>query len=157
MGDINRQSTLREILRENYTAVEQTLEKETLKALERSYSPYSNFPVSCVLLLNNGQIVHGANQENAAYPSGLCAERVALFSAFTRFPEASVTHLAIALAPQFKSVPYPCGACLQVMAEMEQRQEQAIQVCLITDNKMYCANGVKNFLPFAFEKGHLKA
>lgn len=152
-----QQSTLREIFKENYSSIEQRLERETRLAIAKSYAPYSNFPVGCALMLNNGSIVHGANQENAAYPSGLCAERVAMFSASAQYPRVIITHLAVAVAPQFKHTPFPCGSCLQVMAELEQRQKKPLKIHLLMQGKMYIAEGVKNFLPFAFEKGNLKA
>lgn len=157
MGDIIQQSILREVLESNYSITEKLLYQHARKALAHSYAPYSQFPVGCVALLKDDTLVYGANQENAAYPSGLCAERVALFAAKAQNPNLAITHIAIAINAEYEQIPFPCGACLQVMAEVENRQSHSLQIYLVTQNKMYCAKGVKNLLPFAFEKAHLKS
>ncbi|MTI37912.1 cytidine deaminase, partial [Fulvivirga lutimaris] len=93
-------------------------------ALEVSYSPYSNFTVGAAALLNNSEVILGANQENASYPAGLCAERVALFQAGARFPNAAVIRLAIVAkraSEEDLRAGGPCGMCRQVMLEFEQK------------------------------------
>ena len=100
---------------------EKNLLQRAIDATKGSYAPYSNFKVGAAVLLSNSEIIIGANQENAAYPSGLCAERTALFSARTLYPSATVKAIAITSVGEdgkmLKSITYPCGACRQVMAE----------------------------------------
>ena len=96
-------------------------------ALKTAYAPYSGFFVGASVLLENGEIINGSNQENVAYPSGLCAERVALFYAGARYPDVKVKTIAVSvLSKNFEvtDVISPCGACRQVMAEYEEKQEQ---------------------------------
>ena len=99
-------------------------------AAREAYAPYSRFCVGAALLLENGEIVCGNNQENAAYPSGLCAERTALFYAGARFPDVPVAVLAIAALKAGKRTDSvtPCGACRQVMLEMERRHGRPIRI-----------------------------
>ena len=136
----------------------QTLVSEAKNALSKSYSPYSKFAVGAAALLDNGEIVKGANQENAAYPSGLCAERVALFSAGVQFPQHKVKALAVALAEPIDKWPFPCGACLQVMAETRERQGEEIELLLLhpTLEKVLWSKELANLLPFAFNKDYLE-
>jgi len=95
-------------------------------ASEGAYAPYSNFNVGAAVRLSNGEIIAASNQENAAYPSGLCAERVAIFYAHAKFPDASVESIAVtaSVGGHICETPtYPCGACRQVLAESEMRSE----------------------------------
>ncbi len=129
------------------------------KALTTSYSPYSKFRVGTAILLEDGDVVLGSNQENVAYPSGLCAERVALFSIGATRPGAVIKTMAITAHTDSFVIDKPvtsCGACLQVMAEFEQRQGSEIEVLF------YCLNGeilkvkgVQSLLPFAFVENRL--
>jgi cytidine deaminase len=123
--------------------------------LQNSYSPYSNFKVSCAVLLDNGEIVKGTNQENIAYPSGLCAERVALFTAGAKFPKSKPILLAITAKSEKGIVNHPptsCGACLQVIAETEMRFKQPITIILSGETGVvYVAKGVKTFMPWQFQ------
>ncbi len=128
-------------------------------ALNTSYSPYSKFKVGNAVLLNSGEIVLGSNQENVAYPSGLCAERVALFSIGAKYPDAIISKMAItAYTDQFK-IEQPitsCGACLQVMAEFEQKQNAPITVLFYCiGGKILKVNGIKSLLPFLFVENRL--
>lgn len=135
------------------TKEEINLIEEAKKATEGSYAPYSEFHVGAALLLDNEIVVKGANQENGAYPSGLCAERTALFSAGANFPNNSVTTLAIAAETKgdFLDEPIvPCGACLQVMVETEMRAGTPLKVLLYGKKHTYKIEGVATFLPFAF-------
>ena len=108
----------------------------------------------------NGEIINGSNQENVAYPSGLCAERVALFYAGARFPDVKIKTIAVSvMSKNFKvtDVISPCGACRQVMAEYEDKQEQAIKVILHSPtNQVLIANTVESLLPFMFKSPLLK-
>jgi len=129
-------------------------------AFSTAYAPYSGFLVGASVLLDNGEIVNGSNQENVAYPSGLCAERVALFYAGACFPEAKIKTIAVSvMSKSFKvnDVISPCGACRQVMAEYEDKQEQAIKVILHSPtNQVLIANTVESLLPFMFKSPLLK-
>jgi cytidine deaminase len=136
----------------------QALITEALKARANSYAPYSNFPVGAAVLLENGQVVQGNNQENAAYPSGLCAERTALFASRAVHPKQKITAIAVCVKQSAKHVPFPCGGCLQVMAEVEQSQDFPLAVYLIHHDAqtVWRAKNVGQLLPFAFGAKHLK-
>ena len=127
-------------------------------ASEKAYAPYSNFHVGAAVFLASGEIVTGNNQENAAYPSGLCAERTALFYAGARYPEVPVTVLAIAgINEKGERVDMitPCGACRQVMLESEQRYGQPIEVLLCGKEKAYLLPDASSLLPLSFGKENL--
>lgn len=120
---------------------------------QTAYAPYSNFHVGAAVLMENGEILCGSNQENAAYPSGLCAERTTLFYANAHFPNDKVVALAIAAAQNgdFLEEPIsPCGACRQVMLEYEQKAKQSMDVLLYGKNNIYWIKGAKALLPFSF-------
>lgn len=123
-----------------------------LKAAGQAYAPYSHFHVGAAVLLANGVIVTGSNQENAAYPSGLCAERVALFHAGHQYPDVPVIALAIAAATggeQVESIS-PCGACRQVLLETEQRYGKPIKILLCGTEKITMAESAASLLPLCF-------
>ncbi len=130
------------------------------EATGNSYSPYSNFKVGAAVLLENGTIVKGCNQENAAYPSGLCAERVAIFAAGSIKPEQPVKAIAIAAyhKDRFTDIPItPCGACRQVMVETELRSGTPIRILLSGESKiMVFENGINQLLPFCFGADAIK-
>lgn len=132
---------------------------EAVKALENSYSPYSNFKVGVAVKLESGKVVYGSNQENVAYPSGLCAERVALFAIGANNPKDKIVAMAVtASTTQFELLKpvTPCGACLQVMAEYEQKQTEEIDILLYCiDGAVWKAKGVKSFMPFMFVEDRL--
>lgn len=120
---------------------------------EHSYCPYSGFHVGAAVELEDGTTVLGANQENAAYPSGLCAERVALFAAGAQYPELPVKRLAIACytGGHFTEEPgSPCGACRQVMIETEDRYKQPMEVILYGDKETYIFRSAADLLPLIF-------
>lgn len=130
------------------------------EVLENAYAPYSNFLVGCALLLQNGEIVIGSNQENAAYPSGLCAERVAVFHAGAAFPNQKILAMAITAKSPSKLLNYPipsCGACLQSLSEYEKRYQTPIRTILQGEvGEVYLAiNGTQTFLPFQFSAKEL--
>ncbi|MDR1726276.1 MAG: cytidine deaminase [Bacteroidales bacterium] len=118
-----------------------------------SYSPYSNFRVGAVVLLDDGTIIQGANQENVSYPSGLCAERVALFTACCDAKQRKVAKLVIAAEKNEQYVEVcPCGSCLQVMIDTEKRYKKELEVIIpLPQGRFAKIKGMKNFLPFAFK------
>ena len=138
------------------TEEEQNLMETATDFSKGAYAPYSDFKVGAAVSLGNGKIVGGSNQENAAFPSGLCAERVALFSASAQFPEVKILGIAIyAGINDLKDVLSPCGACRQVMQEYEQRQAKPIKVLLSAPSgKILLFDSTQILLPFAF---HLKS
>lgn len=130
-------------------------------ALTTSHSPYSQFKVGTAILLTDAQMVLGSNQENVAYPSGLCAERVALFTIGANYPNAIIKTMAItAHTSKFKIVNpvTSCGACLQVMIEVEKRQNSSIEVLFYCiDGPILKVNSIKSLLPFGFVEDRLGA
>ena len=132
---------------------------QAIEIRKRAYAPYSKFRVGCAILLNNGKIVLGSNQENAAYPSGLCAERVAIFQAGAIYPEAKIVKMAISATsdekPVLAPIP-PCGACRQSIAEYEFKQETPIEIYFMGESgEVYKSDSLKNLLPFLFDKNYL--
>lgn len=139
---------------------EQALMSKAMEAANYAYAPYSEFYVGAALLLENGKVVTGNNQENVAYPSGLCAERVAIFNAGARYAKEPISKIAIiAKSPRFK-VDYPvspCGACRQVMSEYEMKQEGSIRVIMMGEKgKIRSVESVNDLLPLLFYEKDLK-
>lgn len=130
------------------------------QAIKQSYAPYSHFHVGAATLLDDDTIVIGSNQENAAYPSGMCAERTALFYASSAHPNKAVVALAIAAYTEgeFTATPIsPCGACRQVILEMEQRHNHPIRILLYgTEGIIVVEGGIKELLPLTFSASFLK-
>lgn len=129
-------------------------------ATKNSYAPYSHFQVGAAVLLGNGEIISGSNQENAAYPSGICAERTTIFYANSRYPDQPIHKLAIAASKdgQFtKEVCSPCGACRQVICEAEYRAGAPIEILLISQSEVWVFNGIAPLLPLGFNYDSLKA
>lgn len=139
---------------------DQILCMEAKKALASSHSPYSQFRVGAAIRLQSGKIIHGSNQENVAYPSGLCAERVALFTAGAQHADDPIISIAITADTekfQIEAPVTPCGACLQVLSDFEQRYNIPIRVLLYClDGNILVSNGAANFLPFQFIEQRLK-
>lgn len=132
---------------------------QAIEIRKKAYAPYSKFRVGCAILLDNGKIVLGSNQENAAYPSGLCAERVAIFQAGAIYPEAKIIKMAISATsdekPVLAPIP-PCGACRQSIAEYEFKQETPIEIYFTGESgEVYKSDSLKNLLPFLFDKNYL--
>lgn len=128
------------------------LEKARLAA-QKSYSPYSGFKVGAALLLQNGEIITGNNQENAAYPSGLCAERTAIFWANSQYPDVPVSKIAITAFKNGETVSSPvapCGACRQVMIETEARFKTPIKTILDSDGEIWVIEKAGDLLPLFF-------
>ncbi|PCJ86403.1 MAG: cytidine deaminase [Flavobacteriales bacterium] len=139
---------------------EKQLLTKAQEVTDSAYAPYSKFHVGAAILLENGEIVIGNNQENVAYPSGLCAERVAAFSASSQYPNVPLRAIAIfAKSKNFvvKNTPAPCGACRQVLAEYEHKQGSDIQLILKGEKgKILVSENVRNLLPFLFIEDELK-
>ena len=137
----------------------QNLMEQAVQVRKNAYAPYSKFRVGAALLLDNGKIVLGSNQENAAYPSGLCAERVAVFHAGAVYPDAKILKMAITAASDTNttSTPIPpCGSCRQSIAEYEIRQETPIEIYFMGEiGTIYKSEFLKNLLPFMFDKKYL--
>jgi cytidine deaminase len=127
---------------------------EAVKAMEGSHSPYSKFRVGAALRLQSGKIIYGSNQENVAYPSGLCAERVALFYWGANHANDPIEAMAVTASTDEFEILQPvtsCGSCLQVLAEYEKKQNKPIEIILFcNDGPVWVMNGVDSFLPFLF-------
>lgn len=137
----------------------QNLMEQAIDVRKKAYAPYSKFKVGTALFLDNGKVVLGSNQENAAYPSGLCAERVAVFQAGSIYPEAQILKMAITAASETNKTTSPippCGACRQSIAEYEIRQETPIEIYFMGEiGPIYRSDSLKNLLPFMFDKNFL--
>lgn len=127
------------------------------EASGRAYAPYSRFRVGAAALLGDGTVVTGANQENAAYPSGLCAERVALFSAGADYPDVPVVALAVIARTDdgAREAVSPCGACCQVLTESEARSRRPMRVLLCGRDTVRVLESVSSLLPFSFSASDL--
>jgi len=124
---------------------------------KQAYAPYSEFNVGAAVVLANGQIVTGNNQENAAYPSGLCAERVALFYAGARYPDVPVKAMVVVATKNEVIQPYisPCGSCRQVLLETEKRYQQPVRILLCGNDKVYAIDSAESLLPLSFSAENL--
>ena len=134
--------------------MEQRLVDEARKAATQAYAPYSKFHVGAAIALSNGEIVTGSNQENVAYPSGMCAERVACYYAHAQHSDAKIEAIAIAAqgvdGAEVATPISPCGSCRQAMLEYEKLAESDIKVILVGAKDIYIVPSVKSLLPFAF-------
>src|SRR5688500_1619777 len=123
-------------------------------ATNHAYAPYSKFLVGAAVLLEDGTVVTGSNQENAAYPSGMCAERVALFSAISQHPEAKISKIAVVAKKKGGKELVPatsCGPCRQVMLEFEIRQNKPFEVLMLNQEHQWVkASSATSLLPFCF-------
>lgn len=137
---------------------ELSLMEAAFEATGQSYAPYSGFHVGAAVLLKNGVIITGSNQENAAYPSGLCAERVALFHAGHQYPDVPVLALAVAAVTHGKQVESisPCGACRQVLLETEQRSGKPMKILLCGTKEIIIVPNAESLLPLCFGAKDLK-
>jgi cytidine deaminase len=139
--------------------VAKNLMNVAIEAKKNAYAPYSKFKVGAALLLENGTIVTGNNQENAAYPSGMCAERVAIWKASSEFPNEKILKLAISASSssQILNEPVaPCGGCRQTLSEYELKQKDKIEVYFMGEiGKIIMTDSLLNLLPIAFDKSFL--
>ena len=135
------------------------LMEQAIVAREKAYAPYSKFSVGAALLLENGEIILGNNQENAAYPSGMCAERVAIWNAGARFPEVKIIRLAISAksANSLVDTPVgPCGACRQSLSEYEFKQQQPFEILFMGEvGEVVKVPSLQSLLPFSFDNSYL--
>ena len=137
---------------------EQELVNQALGIIPNSYAPYSEFRVGAAVLLDNNEIVPGSNQENAAYPTGLCAERVALFYANSNYPGVPVKSIAIAASTNDGVTDdpiYPCGSCRQALMEIENLHNAPIRVLMIGRKKLQAVNSIHDLLPLSFDSRFL--
>jgi cytidine deaminase len=137
----------------------QDLMNQAIEVRKKAYAPYSKFRVGAALLLDNGKIILGSNQENAAYPSGLCAERTAIFYAGSAYPEAKILKMAITAASDTNQTTAPippCGSCRQSIAEYEIKQDTPIEIYFMGEiGEVYKSSSLKNLLPLMFDKKFL--
>ena len=132
---------------------------QAVEIRKQAYAPYSKFRVGAAILLDNQKVVLGSNQESAAYPSGLCAERVAIFQAGSAYPNAKIMKIAISatsdLHPTKRPTP-PCGACRQSISEYEQKQDIPIEIYFMGETgEIYKSDSLENLLPLSFHKDFL--
>lgn len=139
---------------------EQSILAAADKAVEKAYAPYSQFNVGAAVVLDDGSVITGNNQENTAYPSGMCAERVAIFTAKSSYPDKEIVAIAITANSNNFVVNYPitpCGACRQVIAETEKRQKRKIKILMKGfSGPIIKIVGVDNLLPLLFHEEKLK-
>ncbi len=132
---------------------------QAIEIRKKAYAPYSKFQVGAAIVLDNGVVLQGSNQENAAYPSGLCAERVVIFYAGANYPNNKIVKLFISATPSDRDsenpIP-PCGSCRQSIAEYEIKQDLPIEIYFMgAKGAVYKSDSLKNLLPFMFDKSNL--
>lgn len=136
------------------------LMKMAINARNDAYAPYSGFNVGAAVLMENGELIIGNNQENASYPSGLCAERVAVFQAGAQFPGIPIKTIAITAASKnyvVKKPVAPCGNCRQAIAEYEYRQQSPIRLLLMgEEGTIFLCDSLSDILPLAFDRTYLE-
>lgn len=153
MKQVTIQTTMQVCTNDELSAEQKALVEVAKEQTERSYCPYSHYHVGAALLLENGEIIRGCNQENAAYPSGLCAERSALFAAGAQYPDVPVLKLVIACYTngRFTEEPgSPCGACRQVMVETEHRYGKPLEVILYGEKESFVFASAADLMPLTF-------
>ena len=156
MKELELKSVIKVCQMEELTQEEQHLIELAIEGTNRSYAPYSKFHVGAGVRLDNGVEIIGCNQENAAYPSGLCAERTALFSAGAQYPDVPVKMLAIAARGTDGELQYepvgPCGSCRQVIIESETRAGGPIRILLYGRKCVYAIDGIRKLMPLTFSE-----
>ena len=156
MRELELKSVIKVCNMDELSAEEKHLVELAIEATSRSYAPYSKFHVGAAVRLDNGVEIIGCNQENAAYPSGLCAERTALFAAGAQYPDVPVRRLAIAARGthgelEDEPVP-PCGSCRQVMIESETRANAPMRILLYGKKYVYVIDGIRKLMPLTFSE-----
>ena len=156
MKDLELNIQLRECQMDELAEDEQFLVTKAIESTNNSYAKYSHFCVGAALQLENGEVVPGCNQENAAFPAGICAERSAIFAAGAQYPDIAVEKLAIAARDttgELTAEPVsPCGTCRQVIIETETRYQKPIRILLYGRNCIYMIDGIKHLMPLSFAK-----
>lgn len=137
----------------------QQLMQSAIETRENAYAPYSKFKVGAAILLDNNEVIVGSNQENASYPSGLCAERTAIYYAGAKYPKAKILKMAISASSQNQvtdsPIP-PCGACRQSISEYEIKQDQPIEIYFMgVKGKVVKSHSLANLLPLGFDRSFL--
>ncbi|MEO9891860.1 cytidine deaminase [Aurantibacter sp.] len=144
---------------EELSSEQQKLMQSAISARENAYAPYSKFQVGAAVLLNNDEIVIGSNQENASYPAGVCAERVAMLYAGAKYPGIKINAIAITASSNNHKVDTPvtsCGICRQSMAEYEQKQKAPIEILMMGEiGQVIHCDSVLDLIPFAFDSSFL--
>lgn len=140
---------------EELTAEDRQLIDQAIASTEKSYSPYSHFRVGAAVRLANGEMISGCNQENAAFSVTVCAERTALFSAGSQYPDEPVCAIAIAARNAeglLRSPITPCGSCRQAMIETETRSHRPLRILLYGTDYIYLIQGIKTLMPLSFDE-----
>ena len=154
MKEIEVKPRIWEAQMDELTPEERSLIEQAIEGTNRSYSPYSLFHVGAALKLQNGATYIGCNQENAAFPAGICAERSAIFAAGAQYPDQPVVMLAIAARSregEFTKEPVsPCGTCRQVLIETETRFQHPIRILLYGQRCVYILDSIKQLMPISF-------
>lgn len=156
MKEVELKTVIQECQMDELSAEDRQLVEQAIEATRRSYAPYSHFRVGAAVRLGNGEIVIGCNQENAAYPSGLCAERTALFAAGAQYPDVPVRVLAVAArgtdGEMTEEPTGPCGSCRQVIIESETRAKHPIRILLYGRRCVYIIDGIRQLMPLTFSE-----
>lgn len=156
MKEVELKTVILEYQMDELSAEDRQLVEQAIEATRRSYAPYSHFHVGAAVRLENGEIVIGCNQENAAYPSGLCAERTALFAAGALYPDVPVRVLAVAArgtdGEMTEEPTGPCGSCRQVIIESETRAKHPIRILLYGRRCVYIIDGIRQLMPLTFSE-----
>lgn len=154
MEKLEIKSTIMVTQMDELTETERSLIKLAIEGTNRSYAPYSNFHVGAAILLKNGKTFIGCNQENAAFPAGICAERSAIFAAGAHYPDQPILMLAITARGKdgelIDEPASPCGTCRQVIIETETRFQQPVRILLYGRKHVYVMDGIKELMPLSF-------
>ena len=154
MKDLKLELQNKECQLDELSDADRSLVCQAIEATDSSYAKYSQFRVGACLMLSNGVTIKGCNQENAAFPAGICAERSAIFAAGAQYPDQAVTTLAIAARDtqgELTQEPVsPCGTCRQVMIETETRFRQPIRILLYGQRRVYVVEGISHLMPLSF-------
>ena len=154
MEELTLKSTMQVAKMEELTEAEQALIHHAIEATNHAYAPYSHFHVGSAVLLENGKIIIGCNQENISYPAGICAERVAIYTAGAQYPDSPIAILAIAARGtngMLQEEPInPCGICRQVIVEAETRYQKPIRILLYGTKYVYIVDGIQALMPLSF-------
>lgn len=154
MKDLKLELQIKECQLDELSDTDRSLVCQAIEATDASYAKYSQFRVGACLMLSNGVTIKGCNQENAAFPAGICAERSAIFAAGAQYPDQAVTTLAIAARDtqgELTQEPVsPCGTCRQVMIETETRFGQPIRILLYGQRRVYVVEGIRHLMPLSF-------